>query len=93
MAFLQGPLFGGGFAVALTQLSTFYYLVAFLLHSVVPALLPSLPSVQKEPRATGDVRRDALASIGPLAVKAGIWVLVEKLHAAGYGLMYDEMPR
>mmetsp|Transcript_22175 Transcript_22175/g.61531 ORF Transcript_22175/g.61531 Transcript_22175/m.61531 type:complete len:259 (+) Transcript_22175:255-1031(+) len=86
------PIFGGSFGASLAQLSIFYYGVAFVLHSVVPTLVP-IQSIQKEPRASGDVRRDALSSLPPLVVKAGIWVMVEKLHSAGYGRMYDEMPR
>jgi len=57
------PLYGGGFFVAFLQLCTFYYSTAAILHFVLPRLL-TLKSVQVHARSPGDVRRDALASIG-----------------------------
>ena len=32
------------------------------------------------------------ACTGPLLVKAGVLTVVERLHAAGYGKMYTELP-
>lgn len=82
------PVFGGGFLVAFQQLSIFYYGVAFVLHTVVPALLQPKP-LQKQQRRDTDVVRDAIYSLGPLAVKAGYWKLAEAMHSRGYGVMYD----
>ena len=85
-------LFGGGFAAGLMQLSMFYYAVAFVLHTVVPAVMRPR-SLQQEQRVEGAVWRDAVNSLPPILVKAGIWRIVELLHAQGYGQMYDELPR
>jgi hypothetical protein len=82
------PVFGGGFLVAFRQLSLFYYGVCFALHTLVPWLTQPRP-LQQQPRKRNDVMRDAFYSIGPLAVKAGYWKLIEELHAHDYGLMYD----
>jgi hypothetical protein len=57
------PLYGGGFTVAFLQIAALYYASAALLHFVVPRLLPVQP-IQQEARNPGDVRRDALGSIG-----------------------------
>eukprot|EP00873_Tetraselmis_striata_P002859 jgi/Tetstr1/423123/TSEL_013892.t1 len=85
---LLGPMFGGGFRVAFTQITVFYYVVAFALHTVVPWIMKPEP-LQSKPRKKTDVTRDALYSLVPLAVKAGVWALVEKVHSSGYGRMYE----
>ncbi|KAG2483646.1 hypothetical protein HYH03_017522 [Edaphochlamys debaryana] len=81
------PLYGGGFWVAFTQLVVFYYTVGALLHFVVPRIVP-VKGIQVQPRKQGDVLRDAIYSIGPLAVKAGVWAAVEELHRRGWSLTY-----
>lgn len=80
------PLYGGGFLVAFAQAATFYYLVAALLCWIVPRLLP-VRGIQPSPPRPGDLARDAKGSLGPLAVKAAIWALVEQLHARGWAPM------
>ncbi len=57
------PLYGGGFLVALSQLTAFYYVTAALLHFVLPAWLP-VKGVQVQERTPGDVSRDAFNSLG-----------------------------
>jgi hypothetical protein len=57
------PLWGGGFTVALCQLSLFYYVLGALLHWVLPLLYP-VRGIQEAPRKPGEVGRDALNSIG-----------------------------
>ncbi|KAG2438498.1 hypothetical protein HXX76_005049 [Chlamydomonas incerta] len=81
------PLYGGGFWVAFTQLVVFYYSVGALLHSVLPRVIP-VHGIQQQQRKKGEVLRDALYSIGPLAIKAGVWAAVEQLHARGLSLTY-----
>jgi sterol desaturase/sphingolipid hydroxylase (fatty acid hydroxylase superfamily) len=76
------PLHGGGFCPAFFQAASFYYAVAALLAWVVPRLLP-VRGIQPAPPRPGDAWRDARGSVGPLAVKAAIWALVEALHARG----------
>jgi len=79
--------FDRGFAVAFLQASSVYYLTAILLHYVVPRALP-VSSVQKGARKQGQVCREATNCIGPLVVKAGMWTIVERMHASGYSLLY-----
>lgn len=81
-------LTGGGFLVALGQVTAVYYALAALLHFVVPRLLP-VRSVQKGEPKMGQARTEALNCVGPLLVKALALTAVEKLHAAGYGKMYE----
>jgi hypothetical protein len=57
------PLWGGGFLVALCQLSLFYYVLGAVLHWVVP-LLGSVKGIQESQRKPGEVARDAVNSIG-----------------------------
>eukprot|EP00882_Tetradesmus_deserticola_P018053 GHRQ01019372.1.p2 GENE.GHRQ01019372.1~~GHRQ01019372.1.p2 ORF type:complete len:116 (+),score=30.72 GHRQ01019372.1:1170-1517(+) len=57
------PLWGGGFLVALCQLSLFYYVLGAVLHWVVPLLGP-VQGIQEAPRKPGEVARDAVNSIG-----------------------------
>jgi hypothetical protein len=57
------PLWGGGFLVALCQLSLFYYVLGAVLHWVVPLLGP-VRGIQEAPRKPGEVGRDAVNSIG-----------------------------
>ena len=82
------PLHGGGFWLAYAQLCTFYYTCGVLLHHVVPAVIP-VKSIQHEKRQSGSVARDALYSLGPLAVKALVWTVVEQLRSRGWGMLYD----
>jgi Delta7-sterol 5-desaturase len=82
------PLYGGGFWVAFAQAATVYYTAATTLHYIVPAVT-QVRSVQKGHPAQGQVTREAFASLCPLAVKAAVWTITERLHAAGYGLLYD----
>ncbi|KAI8471949.1 MAG: hypothetical protein J3K34DRAFT_415708 [Monoraphidium minutum] len=88
MLSLAAPLYGGGFVPAFVQLVLFYYTLGFALHIAIPALFP-VKDIQKEPRGGGEPLRDALASIGPLAVKALYWTIVERMAAAGWGKLYD----
>lgn len=91
--------------VAFSQLCVVYYATAVLLHYIVPSIA-RVKSVQNRPRSSGQVRREALQSIGtcvfappypspahvgtgPLAVKAAVWVIVERLHATGCSKLYD----
>ncbi|KXZ52174.1 hypothetical protein GPECTOR_10g803 [Gonium pectorale] len=82
------PLYGGGFWVAFAQLAVFYYSVGALLHWALPRLL-RVQAIQTQPRKKGEVLRDAFYSIGPLAVKAGVWTAVEAMHRRGLGLTYE----
>ncbi|GLC45014.1 hypothetical protein PLESTB_001743700 [Pleodorina starrii] len=82
------PLYGGGFWVAFTQLTVFYYTMGAVLHFVLPRIVP-VKAIQAQPRKRGEVLRDAFYSLGPLAVKAGVWALVERLHARGWGFTYE----
>ena len=77
-------------SLALTHLHTFtrthsqasivYYGAAVFLHYVVPFFLRrNLASVQKGRREENQVRREALASLGPLFVKSLIWSVVDWL--------------
>lgn len=61
------PLVGGGYGVALLQVSLVYYVAAAVLHYVVPALV-SVQSVQHASPKPGQVRQEALRSIGARAV-------------------------
>ena len=53
----------GGFWVAFRQLVVFYYACGFLIHFVAPKLLP-VKNIQTSERKSGEVRRDALCSLG-----------------------------
>lgn len=88
---LLGPLYGGGFWVAFRQLVAVYYTAGFLLHYVVPRLF-SVKSVQQRKPRPGQVAQEALHSLGPLLVKAGVWTLVEELHRRGSTKLYDGWP-
>ena len=57
------PLWGGGFFVAFTQLSVFYYALGALLHFVLPLLSP-VKAIQEQQRKPGEVSRDAFNSLG-----------------------------
>lgn len=83
------PLYGGGFATAFFQLLIFYYGCGALLHFVVPRILPVKHVQCPDKRKPGDVERDALFSLGPIAVKAAVWTFVEELHAAGISKLYE----
>lgn len=57
-----------------------YYGAAVFLHYVVPFFMRrNLASVQKGRREENQVRREALASLGPLFVKSIIWSVVDWL--------------
>lgn len=56
-------LYGGGFPLALVQLSVFYYTAGCILHYIVPRIFPVV-SVQEHERRPGDVQRDCLHSLG-----------------------------
>jgi hypothetical protein len=56
-------LTGGGFLVALAQVTAVYYALATLLHFVVPRLFP-VRSVQKGEAKPGQARTEALNCIG-----------------------------
>lgn len=56
-------LYGGGFFDAWLQLMVFYYGAGILLHCVIPRVLP-VESVQKNERATSDLLRDCVYSLG-----------------------------
>jgi hypothetical protein len=57
------PLWGGGFFVALTQLTVFYYSLGAVLHFVLPWLSP-VKGIQEQQRKPGEVSRDAFNSLG-----------------------------
>ena len=57
------PLYGGGFLVALLQNSVVYYLVASLLHFVVPRIL-KVQSIQVGQRKPHQVLTEATNCIG-----------------------------
>ena len=62
------------------QASIVYYGAAVFLHYVVPFFLRrNLASVQKGRRVKNQVRREALASLGPLFVKSVLWSVVDWL--------------
>jgi lathosterol oxidase len=81
-------LYGQGFVVAYAELLLIYYLFGSLIHMVIPIMI-NVKKIQSEGRQEGAVMRDALYSLGPLAVKAAIWTCVEKLHEQGLSLLYD----
>ncbi|GIL77889.1 hypothetical protein Vretimale_6578 [Volvox reticuliferus] len=81
------PLYGGGFWVAFVQLTLFYYVVGAVLHFLLPRIAP-VKHIQHQPRKRGEVLRDAFYSLGPLAVKAVVWAIVEELHRRDLGLTY-----
>ena len=63
-----------------TQAAIVYYGAAVFLHYVVPFFMRrNLASVQKGRREENQVRREALASLGPLFVKSIIWSVVDWL--------------
>lgn len=88
---LLGPLYGGGFWVAFRQLAAVYYLAAFVLHYVAPRVFP-VRSVQVAQPRKNQVAWEAIYSLGPLLVKAGVWTLVEQLHASGRSKLYTGWP-
>jgi hypothetical protein len=57
------PLWGGGFLVAFSQLSVFYYSLGAVLHFVLPWLSP-VKGIQEQQRRPGEVSRDAFNSLG-----------------------------
>jgi len=87
-----GPLYGGGYTVALRQVAAVYYGVAILLHFLLPLLVP-LRSVQCGKRRPWQVLQEAINSAGPIAIKAAVLTAVERLHADGRGLLYSGWPQ
>ncbi|GMH38599.1 hypothetical protein BSKO_06483 [Bryopsis sp. KO-2023] len=85
------PLYGGGFRVAFSQLAIFYYGCGVVLHYVAPIIF-RVRRIQSVERKLGEVTRDAFVSSGPIAVKAGVWVLVEWFHKSGFGKLYEGRP-
>ena len=59
------PLTGGGFWVAFAQVSLVYYGFAAAIHWVIPAFF-EVESVQVGERRKGQVRKEALLSIGEI---------------------------
>lgn len=57
------PLYGGGFWVALAQLTAFYYAIGAVLHFVLPRVV-AVKGIQHQQRKKGDVARDAFYSTG-----------------------------
>ncbi|PRW20849.1 sterol desaturase [Chlorella sorokiniana] len=88
---LLGPLYGGGFWVALRQLAAVYYLAGFVLHYVAPRMFPVRTVQVAQPRK-GQVAWEATYSIGALLVKAGVWTIVEQLYASGRSKLYTGWP-
>ena len=82
------PLYGQGFMVAYAQLILVYYVCGALIHLVIPHLF-HVKTIQSEGRQSGAVVRDAVYSLGPLAVKAAIWYGVEELHRRGWSMLYN----
>lgn len=60
------PLWGGGFLVAFTQLSVFYYTLGAVLHFVLP-WLSQVKGIQEQQRRPGEVSRDAVNSLGAVS--------------------------
>ncbi|EIE27586.1 hypothetical protein COCSUDRAFT_11014, partial [Coccomyxa subellipsoidea C-169] len=81
-------LYGEGFLQAIVQVSIVYYAASIALHWIGPWLLP-VKSIQVQQRQQGQVTREALYSLGPIAVKAAVLTVVEKLHAAGVSKLYS----
>ena len=59
-------LYGDGFATAYVQCCLVYYLGAAFLRYVVPVVLPR-PSVQKGKPRPGQIRKEAILSLGATA--------------------------
>lgn len=86
------PLYGGGCWVAFSQLAIFYYGCGAILHYAVPRVL-RVRNIQTAERQPGEVARDAITSLGPIAVKAGVWTMVEWLHRSDFGMLYNGRPK
>ena len=56
-------LYGAGFFVALQQICVVYYVACIFIHWVIPRALP-VQNIQVQSRQHGQVRREALASLG-----------------------------
>ena len=56
-------LYGAGFFVALQQICVVYYVACIFIHWVIPRALP-VQNIQVQSRQPGQVRREALASLG-----------------------------
>lgn len=81
-------LYGDGFATAFIQLTIFYYLIGSMIHFIIPVIFP-IKYIQNVQQGRSEVFRDAIYSLGPITVRAGIWTVVEKLHMNGYGYLYE----
>ena len=80
------PLVGGGFPIAALQLCSVYYVGALAVHALIPHFARTITPVSKAEarrthRAPADLRRQILResflSLGPIAVKAGVFCAVE----------------
>eukprot|EP01024_Parvocaulis_polyphysoides_P031644 TRINITY_DN28517_c0_g1_i4.p1 TRINITY_DN28517_c0_g1~~TRINITY_DN28517_c0_g1_i4.p1 ORF type:complete len:304 (+),score=4.35 TRINITY_DN28517_c0_g1_i4:85-912(+) len=85
--FRMFPLVGGGFQFAFLQLFLFYYVLGFLLHFVLPKIF-NVKSIQKNPRKDNQLQQESFNSLGPIAVKAAVWTVVEELHKLGITQTY-----
>lgn len=85
---ILASLYGQGFIPAYLQLLLVYYVSGTLIHVVIPSMI-NVKKIQAEGRQDGAVMRDAVYSLGPLAVKAAIWTCVEELHRRGLGWLYE----
>ena len=92
------PLVGGGFPLAALQLCSVYYVGALAVHALIPHFARTITPVSKAEarrthRAPADLRRQILResflSLGPIAVKAGVFCAVELIGTRGWGLLYD----
>lgn len=103
MSAVLPPLVGGGFPIAALQLCSVYYVGALAVHLLIPwcvetvtpvarnARKPSTPQQRKAPAAAspGQILRECLMSLGPIAVKASVFCTVDAIHERGLGLLYD----
>ena len=56
-------LYGAGFLAALQQICVVYYVACIFIHWIIPRALP-VQNIQVQSRQPGQVRREALASLG-----------------------------
>lgn len=74
--------------IAFFQASLVYYVAAYTIHFVIPKVAP-VRSVQKGTPTSNQIFKESFNSLGPLAVKAGVWTVVERMHEQGVGLLYS----
>lgn len=63
-------LYGGGYGIALLQISFVYYIACIVIHWLVPRAL-SVQNIQVHSRQPGQVRREALNSLGEHPLRGG----------------------